>query len=127
MTDVKFSASNGQWAISYEEDDEFLKNELRPILEDLLASSIWDLSKVQAVIPQQQSISSDGDRAKDAQAPQMTMNTLCAKIGCETGTDLVLAACVYLTYIGQKDTLPRREILQTMRSATRYFIDSRRT
>jgi hypothetical protein len=125
MSDIKFAVKNGRWELSYEGPEEFLRNDLRDLLEHLFASHIWGrTSDSETEAPASELFSDDGQSAQSRQIPQMTINTICAKLNCQTGPDLVVAACVYLTYIQGRETLARREILQAMREATRYYKDT---
>lgn len=122
MSEVKFSVSNGQWTIIYEGETEFLKSEFRFVLENLLESPALNVSS--GIIPRKEPLSDGVDKIGNRQIQQMTINNLCAKLNCQTGTELVLAACIFLTFMANQDSLPRRDILQAMKEASRYYKDT---
>lgn len=121
MSEVKISIANGRWQISYEGSEDFLKNGFLETLQQLLDSPIWN--RTNETPRDDAKVSSGGNTfgTRETSVPQMTMNNLCAKLECQTGTDLTLAACVYLTYMSNQEQLARREIIQVMKGATRYF------
>lgn len=50
-----------------------------------------------------------------------TTKTIAAKLGATTGKELIVAAAAQLTFVAQKHTFTRNEILESMKSATGYF------
>jgi hypothetical protein len=116
MSDIKLMVKNGKWEISYEGPEEFLTNNLQDVLVQLSELSIWNQSHGNDGEPVPNP-SHDEQNAQNHQIQQMTLNNVCLKLKVETGPDLILAACAYLTI------MQGREILATMREA-RYYKSS---
>lgn len=55
---------------------------------------------------------------------QMSANTIAAKIGGKTVTELAIVACAHLVIIQGKDTFKRIDILTEMKTATNYYKSS---
>jgi hypothetical protein len=49
---------------------------------------------------------------------QATTNTIAGKIGCNSGPDLIKAACVQLTLVQGKDEFTRQEIINEMKTSS---------
>ncbi|MEP0826178.1 MAG: hypothetical protein HRF40_11895 [Nitrososphaera sp.] len=126
MDNIRFSIKNGSWELSYEGSEDFLRTEFRAILENLLESPMWEAPSFfseSADDPPNNNVMGSRERG----IPSMTMNNLCAMLNCQTGVDLVLAACVHLTFMKAQDQLARSDILQTMKDATRYYKETFRS
>ncbi len=52
---------------------------------------------------------------------QMTVGTVAAKLGVKSGPDLILAAAAHLTLFSGKESFSRKEILDSMKTATAYY------
>jgi hypothetical protein len=50
-----------------------------------------------------------------------TTNTIAAKLGCETGPDLILAAATRLALVLGKSSFMRKELLAEMKQASTYY------
>lgn len=122
MNTIKFTVKQGQTEISYEGTPENLKEHFWEILDHLLTLPLWNAQEAGEEPAPSESMESapTGERT----IPLMTVNNVCAKLGVQNGPELVLASCVYLTYMRDMALLPRREILQTMKDATKFFKDT---
>jgi hypothetical protein len=126
MSEIKFSVRKGAMEISYEGTEEYLYDKFFGIVDRILA--LPDFAGLPTPdAPQSDSAGQSYEMSMDANqraVPQMSINNLCARLNCQTGPDLVLAACAYLTFIQGQDTFTRKDIATTMRDATRYFKDT---
>ncbi|HEY8949634.1 MAG TPA: hypothetical protein VIM56_12175 [Rhizomicrobium sp.] len=61
------------------------------------------------------------DQIKDPKLSSLSTNTIASKLGCNSGSDLVMAAAAYLGIVEGKPTFTRQEITTQMRSAHSYF------
>src|SRR5688572_8721918 len=52
---------------------------------------------------------------------QLTTNTIAAKLGAKTGSDLALAACAHLSLVKGVDSFQRKHILAEMKLATNFY------
>jgi hypothetical protein len=122
MEQIKFTISQNGRTLSYEGSVDFLKNEFPAVFSQYLESEFW--GQAQDYSSPADTSSNDGARGQNFGIQPMTMNTLCAKLDSKTGPDLILAACVHLTFFSEMDELPRAEIQQTMKDAKRYYKES---
>lgn len=126
MSEVKISIRINAWEINYEGSEEFLKSDLRSVLDNLFESKIWENRFLDYTNPDNSAIqnSTDTEIGIERKQYEITMSSLCAKLACETGADLVLAACAHLTLVDGLEYLERREILNRMKDASRYYKES---
>jgi hypothetical protein len=121
MDIIKFSVKNGQTEISYEGSIHNLESHFWPTLDRILGLDIWQSAEPKSSEPSSETMSGEPRQRK---IPQMTINNICAKLDVDSGPDLVVAACVYLTYVKGMNQMPRKEILQTMKDASRFYKDT---
>jgi hypothetical protein len=60
-------------------------------------------------------------------APQLHVNSVAQRIGIKTGADLAVAAAGYLQVVKGQPSFTRKELLETMRSATSHFTQTHRS
>src|SRR5574337_109632 len=103
----------GDIEVEYEGAEEFLKKELPELLKTV--------TSLHVVVPSSGAsprvIYSKGDI-------KLTTGNIAAKINCDSGADLVIAACAHFHFVQKKETFDRREILREMKTATSYYKSS---
>lgn len=117
----KIKIKMGPIEIEYEGSEEFLKKELPALLEAV--SDLYNKSAPQQMTTQE---SVDSGSLGAAAAPtngtvQGTTSTLAAKLGGSTGPDLAMTAAARLTFVLNRDTFTRKELLDEMKTATAYY------
>jgi hypothetical protein len=113
----KLRLQYGALQIEFEGSDEFLKTELPVLLTHI------------AKLPQPAGSADAGDASDDAAASSgnktnlgnLSTSTIAQKLNVGSGTDLIIAACAFLTIGKGQETFSRKEILTEMRSAKAYF------
>ena len=105
-------------SFEYEGSEEFLISQLPELLDTLSAKLPTNGShtKVQPsgnAAPLQQN--SDGG------ALRLTVTSVAAKTGAKSGSDLIKAVLAHAKIVEAKPTLHRREILDSMKTATGYY------
>jgi hypothetical protein len=117
----KIRIKNGTMEVEYEGTDEFIKNELLK-----LVSSVSELSKKSDQSSQgegEKKLKGKGqedEKPKDAKSYGTTAN-IAGKLNCESGPDLVIAACAYLTFAEGKSSFTRQQIIDQMKPAAPYY------
>lgn len=112
----------GPIEIDYEGSEEFLKEELMN-----LVNSVSQLYKQSGLASPGGSGSAGGSRGSDGlKTIQGTSTTIASTLGVKSGPDLVLAACARLTFVSNKETFSRKEILDEMKTASGYYKTSYR-
>jgi len=114
----------GHIEVDFEGDTEFLKSEVLDILEKI--SSIYRKTGPISTAP---SSTVGGSMGTQHMAPQTTssgeitgtVNTFAAKMGANNGPDLIMVAVVQQTFVEGKETVTRKEIADSMKTATSYF------
>ena len=104
----------GDIEIEFEGSEEFIKDQIPEILQDIAEIRTTPLSQDAGEIdelPQE-------ERKKFA---DLSTTTIARKIDVKTGKELVIAASAYLTFVENKPAFHRREILEAMKSATSYY------
>ncbi|MGO4572976.1 hypothetical protein [Microvirga sp. 2TAF3] len=62
-----------------------------------------------------------GSFSKTFNGTKLHVNSIAAKIDAKTGPDLAIAAAAYLQFIEGKESFSRRELLNTMQEAKKYY------
>ena len=115
---VKFTMN--QISIECEASEEFVTTSL-PKLVSTLASGFRDcLNTATYTDSKDQSKLGDSNLTQNKIA-EMSMNSLAAKIGVNSGANLVLCACAHLDLIQNTPSFDRRQILDNMKNAIHYF------
>lgn len=123
---IKIRIKVGSAEIEYEGPEDFFKEELPDIV-----STISELQDT-AGLSDNDIIATNGDAldsSKGSDSPsarrtpsfEMTTNNVAARLGVESGTDLVVAACAHLAFVRNKTNYSRKEILAEMKTAHSYF------
>jgi len=113
----------GQLQVEYEGTDEFIKNDLLSMVKEVIQlQGTVDLAAEPDIIPPE---APGAETAEDAIAPDSHgPNSIAAALDCNTGSDLVVAAAAYLTFVQGVGTFTRSELLEAMRSATSFYKSS---
>jgi hypothetical protein len=108
----------GPIEVDYEGSEEFLKEELVNLLTSV--SKLYKESGMASAVltPDSGGAGSGSGAAKTVQG---TSATIAAKLGVDSGPDLVMAACARLTFVLRKQAFSRKEILEEMKTASGYY------
>lgn len=104
--------------IDFEGTEDYIRNEL-PNLFELICTYAPTPNDVESEYEEVEELPENPDPGK--QIIQMTTNTIAAKLGVKTGSDLVLAACAHLCLVKGADTFERKNILVEMQTASNYY------
>lgn len=105
----------GPIEVEYEGSEDFLKQELPELLQAVIT-----LYK-DSGIPNAPARSGSDEEGIAAPGPQGTANTYAAKLGGDSGPDLVMAAAARLRIGVGSATFTRAKLLEEMKSATSYY------
>jgi hypothetical protein len=105
----------GPVEVEYEGSESFLKQELPDLIK-----TITELYKSTAV--NMGSLDKSNGEKKDLTGKlQLSTNSICARLSCSSGPDLIIAAAAHLTFDKQQDVFSRKQLLDQMKSASNYF------
>lgn len=117
---IRLNVRLGDFQFEYEGGEEFLKEELPTILSAMkdvgARRSIPSTSAAQAMLPEHESPAP----APNVSADLGTINNIGAVIGTSTGPELLISACVYLTFSRLKDRFSRQDVLNAMKESRDY-------
>lgn len=119
---VKIRLKFDQFEIDYEGPTSFLKNDLS-ILMEKSATFCKNHRGASASDPPPSSEEATESNNKNARI-DLSTNAIASRMGKDDAPSLVLAACAYLTFVKQKPTFSRKDIMEEMKSATSYFKQS---
>jgi hypothetical protein len=111
----------GPIEVEYEGGEDFLRNELADLISTVL--NLYNQSGIQPSSHDQVSIPTLSERVEQPEitVPTGTTATIAAKLACKSGPDLIIATAAHLTFVEQRDSFTRKEILDDMKTATAYF------
>jgi len=102
--------------IDYEGTEEFLKQELPALLKTAM-----ELHKAAGTLGGGNSgTGANGGNGKSG-IPTLTTGTIAARLRAKSGPTLLMAAAAHLTFVANKSTFSRQELLAEMQSATSYY------
>jgi hypothetical protein len=99
--------------LEFEGSQAFLKQELLDVLETLLSQDPNGAFARASV--------TTGNNGGTRGRPEMSTGSIAARLSVQSGSDLILAACAHLTFVGAQDVFSRREITENMKTATAYY------
>lgn len=110
----------GEVEIDYEGTEEFLKQELPQLLKTAM-----ELHKAAGSAPggdtgEKRRAGTGGAAAANA-VPSLTTGSIAAKIGADSGSDLLLAAAGHLVLVKKTEPFSRAQLLNEMKGATAYY------
>lgn len=116
---AKIRLKIGRLEVEYEGKESFLQDGLFNLTEKLVGS----YAEHQSAFPIDSSSTDtqSGSATNANREIDMSTNTIASRLGTTTGTDLVMAACTYLTLVQNMSSFSRQEILQQMKGATNYY------
>lgn len=115
MEHSKVKIKVGQIEVEFEGSEEFIKNELVQMVD---AISKMHIAKIIPTPPSQNPANSENSSNG---GKGWGVTTYAANMKVQTGTDLIIATCAYLTFEMEKGTFSRKEVLEEMKGATSYF------
>ena len=112
----KIKIQIGQICVDFEGSEDYIKNELPILLENILSFNLQDDTEEEASESLPEELENKGKSKLN-----MTTNTIATKLGAKSGGDLVLAACAHLSLVKGADSFKRGNILAEMKGASNYF------
>jgi hypothetical protein len=118
----KIKIKMGQIEVEYEGPESFLKEEL-PALLNAVSELYLKGNFSENVLQESSHISDDSSShpVKHNEIYSGTTGSIAAKLKCSVAQDLVLAAAAHLALVKGIGKMPRKQIIDEMRSATGYF------
>ena len=116
---AKIRLKFGQLEIDYEGPLLFLQNYLSTFMKEaiILCENHNSIPPTDSV-PVLEKVSTASNENKEI---DLSTGTIASRTQAETGPDLVLAACAYLTFVEKKNEFSRKEILDEMKNAQNYY------
>lgn len=106
----------GEVEVEYEGSEEFLKKDLPQLLRIAMElHGADDGSAAESKSNKKTSVSQPGA------VPSLTTGSIASKLDAKAGTDLMKAAAAHLTFVAQKETFSRQELLVEMQKAKSYY------
>jgi len=105
----------GDLEIEFEGSEDFIKEQIPEILQDV--ADIKAPSSMQTTEEEIEEISQEEQK----KFVDFSTATIAQKIDVKTGKELVIAAAAFLTFVKNKPSFHRREILDAMKGATPYY------
>lgn len=116
----KIKIKLGPIEVEYEGSEAFLKQELPDLIK-----TVTELYK-STNIKMDNSDVEDEENIGQSVKLQLSTNSICAKLSCSSGPDLILAAAAHLTFVKQQEVFSRKQLLDEMKTASSYFKTSYR-
>lgn len=114
----------GQIEIEYEGTEEFLKEELPDLLKAVTELHKEAVSTLPTIPPEQESGSNAKPPPSFDGSNLGTTNSIAAKLGAKTGSELAVAAAAKLVLGAGFEQFSRKQLLQEMQNATQYYKSS---
>ena len=111
----------GDVEVEFEGSEDFLREELRELLSGIVELRSTHIDAPQATPP---TTSGNGAQPTTGEKLQGTTNTFAAKLGANSGVELIIAAVARLRFIEGQETAARTVILKEMQSASSYYKQS---
>ncbi len=105
----------GNIEIEFEGSEEFIREQIPEILQDVAEIGTIPLGK------EQEEIADELPQEEHDKFANLSTTTIARKLGAKTGKDLAIAASAYLTFVENEPAFHRRKILEAMKSATPYY------
>ena len=121
---TKIRIKMGAVEVEYEGSEEFLAKELPEILgavSKLYAESGVHSEEEKPGANATDAHSSEGKPAETSGKVIGTTATIAGKLGCDSGTDLVIAAAAHLTFVTGSAEFPRKALLAQVKGASGYY------
>lgn len=124
----KLQIKLGQLELAFEGSEEFIKNDLTNLLEQVKKLGNVFASTPPSTASSGQSAASNSGVQNDPHPGSidrnLTTSTIAAHLSANTGADLVIAAMARICVVGGAQKVTRRELTTEMRTATAYFKDN---
>lgn len=115
--EAKIKIKLGPIEVEFEGSEEFLKEELPDLINSV--AELYLTKNIQPETP------SESERlAGNGAKIQLSTGSIASKLGCESGTELSIAAAAHLTLVKNVEVFSRKMLLEEMRTATSYFKSS---
>ena len=118
-TKVKIRLKFGQFEIDYEGPTSFLQSDLSTLMEKV-TTFCKNHSGASTTDPPPSPEEATEPNNKNA-GIDLSINAIASRMEKNNASSLVLAACAYLTFVKQKPTFSRKDIMDEMKNATSYF------
>lgn len=121
----KIKIKIGSLEIEYEGSENYLKNDLPNLIEKLLELNIPNstigIDNLASVNDFHEEVINKG---AEKNINQMSANSIAAKMGGKTGTDVAIIGCAHLALMQDLESFTRIQILTEMKKATNYYKSS---
>lgn len=111
----KIKIKLGPIEVEYEGSESFLKQELPDLIKtvtELYKSTGMKIDSIDEIV---------SEKKAPADKLQLSTKSICAKLSCSSGPDLILAAATHLTFVRQQEVFSRKQLLDEMKTASSYF------
>jgi len=102
----------GAIEVEFEGSEQFLKKELPDLIK-----TVSELYKTSS-IPDEEDNSSGGGAPPKI---EMSTGSIATKLGCESGSDLAVAAAAHLTFVKNTPVFKRKDLLSEMKKASAFY------
>ncbi|MGL5164722.1 MAG: hypothetical protein ACRC9K_02400 [Afipia sp.] len=116
---LKLGLKIGNIEFSFEGSAELFEAKIEPTFKEFLDLGKGRLGPGQAQPTPSRAQYDSGDSS--ASIPPMTVKAIAAKLGGDSGPELILSAMASLVLIKEKELVTRQEIIDEMKSATGYY------
>ncbi|WP_375417147.1 hypothetical protein [uncultured Hymenobacter sp.] len=123
--DSKLKIKVGDLEIEFEGSEDYIKDGLLKLVAEAV-ELLGGSRKSGEETSHSSSSSSNQGAATEGGSSQVDMSTstIASKIGGDSGTDLLLSAAAYLTFVQKKESFSRTDLLQESKNATSYYTQS---
>jgi hypothetical protein len=116
---TKLRIKIGDFEIDAEGEEQFVKNDLLEIVKS--AMKLQDTTVVRTRDFAGGAEGGEDDRHSRHNVVQLTTSSIAAKLNAKSGPDLIIAAAAQLTFVQNKESFGRNELLKQARTASAYF------
>ena len=112
---IKVHLKTAQVEIEYEGNESFLQTEMLTFIKQ-----IAEIHKNTPPLSSPSGSKIEGIPTDD-QGINLSVSSIASKLIVESGPDLILASCAYLSLVKKQETFTRKNILDSMKLATTYY------
>jgi len=106
----------GSLEIEYEGSEEFIREKLLALFTD-----VAELSKELAIAPDAEEQAGNVVAPPSGKGISLTATAIATRLGVKSGPDLAKAAAAYLAIVQGTPSFTRKQLLETMKTATGYY------
>jgi hypothetical protein len=118
--ETKIKIKIGEIEIEFQGSEDFIKDEMPKLL-----TNISEIATKHHFVPKksdfEQKQIEDIANLQTSKSITGTTNSIAAKLKVQSGPDLVMAAAAHLTFVKGQDKFHRKDLLESIKSASTYF------